>query len=405
MRFCEECGEPLEDGVLFCSSCGAKVESEGFEDVEPGNFESNEPGGFEDNEDNEGSVLVKDFKEEKSEISGHSDDNLSVNSDFVKENNNVKSSKPSNENYNKPKKKNRVPLIACITGFLVLVISAVVLVIIYKPDIYYRIMGKKANQVSTNATDNLTVSSSSQNDDQSEEVSSEDSSGSGEISDEESSSSDEETDEDTSKEEEETEPTPERNPTDDTYLFKKSDKKYLDAYDIYHLPKKKVQLAINEIYARHGYIFGDNKYSKIFMNKTWYEPTVSPDDFDESVFNKYEKMNIVTLGCRREGVVSPVDWINDYYETAFGFGLSVNRVDLNGIYYSIIDTDGSSSEEIYAKFEDDYGKAYDSKNDQYLYFYYISTGYGNIVTYYYDDYLGEYARDLYFEGYEPQLAN
>lgn len=58
---------------------------------------------------------------------------------------------------------------------------------------------------------------------------------------------------------------------------------------------KTLRLARNEFYARHGRKFTDPELQKYFNKQPWYKGTVEPEDFDESVFNKYEKKNIKKL--------------------------------------------------------------------------------------------------------------
>jgi len=61
------------------------------------------------------------------------------------------------------------------------------------------------------------------------------------------------------------------------------------------------QQAINEIYARHGYIFGDEKYNKLFRSFDWYVPMYKPDKFDNDWLNKNEKANLnLLIGYRDE---------------------------------------------------------------------------------------------------------
>ncbi len=56
--------------------------------------------------------------------------------------------------------------------------------------------------------------------------------------------------------------------------------------------KEQLRLARNEIYARHGRRFKDAELQAYFDSKPWYNGTIQPDDFDESVFNQFEKDNI-----------------------------------------------------------------------------------------------------------------
>ena len=52
-----------------------------------------------------------------------------------------------------------------------------------------------------------------------------------------------------------------------------------------------MQMAINEIYARHGRIFKDEELQAYFNSKSWYTPSIPADAFQEHMLNDYEKKN------------------------------------------------------------------------------------------------------------------
>lgn len=58
------------------------------------------------------------------------------------------------------------------------------------------------------------------------------------------------------------------------------------------LPHVIIYMAKNEIYARHGYIFSDPDLQNYFMGQIWYTPQSERGEFDDSVFNEYEKENL-----------------------------------------------------------------------------------------------------------------
>lgn len=80
-----------------------------------------------------------------------------------------------------------------------------------------------------------------------------------------------------------------------SYVLEGSDTRYVTDEEVAMLTKEDMQLAINEIYARHGRIFTMKQYSDYFNGQSWYKGTVAADKFDESVFNKYENANIRKL--------------------------------------------------------------------------------------------------------------
>ena len=58
-----------------------------------------------------------------------------------------------------------------------------------------------------------------------------------------------------------------------------------------------LQMAINEIYARHGRRFQDSGIQAYFDEKSWYLGTTDPDSFDESVLSDVELTNIQVLSA------------------------------------------------------------------------------------------------------------
>lgn len=76
-----------------------------------------------------------------------------------------------------------------------------------------------------------------------------------------------------------------------SYLIADSNIRYLSESDVEELSLKKINYAKNEIYARRGRRFRSTELQEYFDKKSWYHGTIEPDDFDESVFNEYEKAN------------------------------------------------------------------------------------------------------------------
>lgn len=82
------------------------------------------------------------------------------------------------------------------------------------------------------------------------------------------------------------------NRTDPLYF---TDMKYYTAADFADAPAVIIQLAKNEIYARHGYIFRNEDLNQYFMGCAWYEPKCTAEEFDDAVFNEYERANLELL--------------------------------------------------------------------------------------------------------------
>lgn len=82
------------------------------------------------------------------------------------------------------------------------------------------------------------------------------------------------------------------NKTISTYILPDSNSRYLDYEDLADISGDRLELARNEIYARHGRRFNSKELQSYFDRCTWYNGVISPDDFDESVLNKYERANV-----------------------------------------------------------------------------------------------------------------
>lgn len=78
----------------------------------------------------------------------------------------------------------------------------------------------------------------------------------------------------------------------DEYVLPNSDSEYISKSDLKGLTKEECRLALNELYARHGRKFDDKSYREYFSQFDWYEPSIDPEDFDESaIFNDIEIAN------------------------------------------------------------------------------------------------------------------
>lgn len=74
-----------------------------------------------------------------------------------------------------------------------------------------------------------------------------------------------------------------------------TDQKYYTKEEFENEPMLVIHLAKNEIYARHGYIFTNKDLHNYFMGCIWYSPTCDSADFDDSIFNEYERANLEIL--------------------------------------------------------------------------------------------------------------
>lgn len=105
-----------------------------------------------------------------------------------------------------------------------------------------------------------------------------------------------EEDEEIQTEEEENISSEDIDASDSEYILPKSDTEKLTRADLEGLTKEQLRLARNEIYARHGMIFGVDDLDNYFATKSWYKPTVSFTDFYDTVeMSLLEEENIILI--------------------------------------------------------------------------------------------------------------
>lgn len=79
------------------------------------------------------------------------------------------------------------------------------------------------------------------------------------------------------------------------YILPESDSKYLTEQDIQGMSADEINLAKNELYARHGRIFQRKELQEYFENCSWYAPLYKAKEWDSYgdsfFFNKYEIKN------------------------------------------------------------------------------------------------------------------
>lgn len=80
------------------------------------------------------------------------------------------------------------------------------------------------------------------------------------------------------------------------YVCNNSDKAIITSSNDYlFLSEERKQIAINEIYARHGRLFNDSKIQQYFDSQFWYSGIIPPEEFDDSALNDIEQTNIKIL--------------------------------------------------------------------------------------------------------------
>lgn len=90
--------------------------------------------------------------------------------------------------------------------------------------------------------------------------------------------------------------------SDPTSVLPYSSSTYLVEDDLYGLSDDQLQRAINEIYARNGYIFQQSASEKqYFESRPWYKGNEVNQDVVKSRFNQYENANIKLMQSYRDG--------------------------------------------------------------------------------------------------------
>ena len=85
----------------------------------------------------------------------------------------------------------------------------------------------------------------------------------------------------------------------DQGLLPESSERKLTESDISGMSDDDIQLAINTIYARHGYRFKDSELLQYFEGFDWYQPSESDMDKVQAAFSKIEEDNIKFLAGSR----------------------------------------------------------------------------------------------------------
>lgn len=130
---------------------------------------------------------------------------------------------------------------------------------------------------------------------------------------------------------------------DSSYILPDSDKTRLSYNDLAQLSESELELAQNEIYARHGKKFSTDYIQEYFDNQSWYNGTIEPEDFNNNTLSKIEQDNI--------------DMIEDYKDSLRGATSDSNRISFGD--FSLVLPDGwgydKSTNLLYEKYNHDLG--------------------------------------------------
>lgn len=117
-----------------------------------------------------------------------------------------------------------------------------------------------------------------------------------------------------------------------------TDTEYIDSSDLEDFDKDELVLVRNEIYARHGYNFKDEKIRAYFNAQSWYEPVpgVDASTFSDAVFNNYERKNLETIVAyeqvlkQQSSNVNPSDFVGNWTDQ-YGRYMTIEKA-RNGSY-------------------------------------------------------------------------
>ena len=89
------------------------------------------------------------------------------------------------------------------------------------------------------------------------------------------------------------------------YVLAMSDIKAIPEYYLDNMSADQLWIARNEIFARHGRTFDNNYLNNYFESCSWYNGTVAPQDFDESVLSQVAKNNLEIIKSYDERMSGP----------------------------------------------------------------------------------------------------
>lgn len=81
----------------------------------------------------------------------------------------------------------------------------------------------------------------------------------------------------------------------DSYIIPESNQRLLTYSDVQYLTLQEINYAKNEIYARHGRRFQSAELQNYFNTKSWYNGTIAPENFSDSLLSSVEQKNAAFL--------------------------------------------------------------------------------------------------------------
>ncbi len=92
----------------------------------------------------------------------------------------------------------------------------------------------------------------------------------------------------------------EKSSEEEGQIFPDSSSRSLTESEIRALTDEELRYAINEVYARHGYIFKDSGLLNYYKQFPWYDPSIPNTDFKQTMFNDTEYQNVQMMQKERD---------------------------------------------------------------------------------------------------------
>ena len=106
-------------------------------------------------------------------------------------------------------------------------------------------------------------------------------------------------------------------PQRDTWIFRDSDQRYLTSADLKDLTAEELKLADGEILARKGFIFTDPDMAAHFEKQSWYEGTVTEDQFTAAMLSECERSNARLIELYQMRLDGPSFYPGNPYEAYY----------------------------------------------------------------------------------------
>ncbi|WBW97070.1 YARHG domain-containing protein [Oceanirhabdus sp. W0125-5] len=157
---------------------------------------------------------------------------------------------------------------------------------------------------------------------------------------------------------------------EDEYVLSFSSERKLTDQDIYDLMSKYrdldregIDLAKNEIFARHGYVFKQNKYKEYFSNKSWYIPKENMS-MDELTELEWYNINFLIFIENRHFPQSYIESSQNDNNRKIIKNHPYEIYNSNEVVYCDLNDDGVEEKILYEKVYAEYNEYYLSINDE-----------------------------------------